>query len=105
MRIGELVLACVTLVACSSGTTSSGADGGGDCNAIADEIRDAAIKRGYDGNKDGMPDGQGVCADTDAQIQKDFATACARVKACTMGTRRGTTGFGALALALGILVA
>jgi hypothetical protein len=49
-------------------------------DSVAAEIRTAAIKRGYDGNGDGVPDAIGVCGSTNAAIQKDFGSACATLK-------------------------
>jgi hypothetical protein len=45
-------------------------------DSVARSIRDAAIKRGYDGNKDGIPDASGVCTDQTPAIKKDFTDAC-----------------------------
>jgi hypothetical protein len=45
-------------------------------DAVAAEIRAAAIKRGYDGDHNGVPDAKGVCSDTNAQIHADFNSAC-----------------------------
>ena len=73
MRILAIALACSTVVACSSGTTSSQTQS--DCDAIANAIRDAASKRGINST--------GVCTSTDPMTQKDFAKACADLKACT----------------------
>jgi hypothetical protein len=64
------------LGACSSGSSSGGGGGGGRCDAKAEEIRVAAEKRGLDA-------GAGVCDDTTPAVQKDFAAACADLKACT----------------------
>lgn len=64
-------------VGCSSGTSS------GDCASIRNEIHDAAIKRGYDGDKNGIPDDKGICEDTTTPgIQRDFANACAKLRSC-----------------------
>jgi len=76
----------VLLAGCASGTSSSSSGtssaDGGRCDTIAEEIRQAAIKRGYDGDGDGIPDAKGVCESTNATIQTDFAKACADLKAC-----------------------
>jgi len=47
---------------------------------VAREIRDAAVKRGYDGDNDGTPDAKGVCGSSNATIQKDFGNACTTLK-------------------------
>jgi hypothetical protein len=49
-------------------------------DSVAREIRDAAVKRGYDGDKNGVPDAKGVCTDTTPSIQKDFSNACATLQ-------------------------
>ncbi len=49
-------------------------------NSVAGEIRDAAIRRSYDGDGDGRPDAKGVCNDTSAAVVKDFGNACATLK-------------------------
>lgn len=49
-------------------------------DTVATEIRSAAIKRGYDGDGDGVPDAKGVCGSTNATIQKDFGNACTTLK-------------------------
>lgn len=49
-------------------------------DSVAREIRDAAVKRGYDGDKNGVPDAKGVCSDSSAAIQKDFSNACTTLK-------------------------
>ena len=72
------VAVCV-IVGCSGKSSSA------DCGAIEDEIRAAAIKRGYDGDGDGVPDAKGVCGSTNAAVQKDFASACERLRACNAG--------------------
>ena len=77
MKIAPLLFLFV--VACSSGSGSSSLDGGSSgptskCNAVAEDIRQAATKRGYVGSD--------VCADTTPAIQKDFANACANLAAC-----------------------
>jgi hypothetical protein len=49
-------------------------------DTVANEIRSAAIKRGYDGDGDGVPDAKGVCGSSNATIQKDFGNACNTLK-------------------------
>lgn len=49
-------------------------------DTVAGEIRNAAIKRGYDGDGDGVPDAKGVCGSSDATIQRDFGNACTTLK-------------------------
>lgn len=49
-------------------------------DTVATEIRNAAIKRGYDGDGDGTPDARGVCGSSDPTIQRDFGTACTTLK-------------------------
>lgn len=49
-------------------------------DTVATEIRNAAIKRGYDGDGDGVPDAKGVCGSSSADIQRDFGNACATLK-------------------------
>jgi hypothetical protein len=56
------------------------ADSQSKADSVAREIRDAAVKRGYDGDNNGVPDAKGVCTDTNATIQKDFSNACATLK-------------------------
>jgi hypothetical protein len=56
------------------------ADSQSKADSVAREIRDAAVKRGYDGDKNGVPDAKGVCTDTTPAIQKDFSNACATLK-------------------------
>jgi hypothetical protein len=75
MNLALVVALACGVAACSSGSSS-------DCSGVAEEIRQAAIKRGYDGDGDGQPDAKGVCGSTNPTIQKDFANACARLKAC-----------------------
>ncbi len=65
---------------CSCAGSASGS--GGDCDAIEREIHDAAIRRGYDGNRDGVPDSTGICSDPNATIQRDFGKACADLRNC-----------------------
>lgn len=77
MKVAPLLFAL--LVGCSSGSGSSSLDGGpsgpsSKCDAIAEDIRQAASKRGYAGAD--------VCADTTPAIQKDFSPACANLAAC-----------------------
>ncbi len=77
MKVAPLFF--VLLLGCSSGSGSSSLDGGSSgpsskCDAIAEDIRQAATKRGYAGAD--------VCADTMPAIQKDFASACANLAAC-----------------------
>jgi hypothetical protein len=77
MKVAPLLF--VLLLGCSSGSGSTSLDGGSSgssskCDAIADDIRQAATKRGYSGSD--------VCADTTPAIQKDFASACANLAAC-----------------------
>ncbi len=45
-------------------------------DSVAGEIRTAAIKRGYDGDHNGIPDAKGICSDTNPQIVLDFSSAC-----------------------------
>ncbi len=49
-------------------------------DTVATEIRDAAIRRRYDGDGDGVPDAKGVCGSTNAGVQKDFGSACATLQ-------------------------
>lgn len=49
-------------------------------DSVAKEIRDAAVKRGYDGDANGSPDAKGVCNDTNPTIVKDFGGACKTLK-------------------------
>lgn len=56
------------------------ADSQSKADTVAAEIRSAAIKRGYDGDGDGVPDAKGVCGSTNPTIQKDFGNACATLK-------------------------
>jgi hypothetical protein len=56
------------------------ADSQSKADTVATEIRTAAIKRGYDGDGDGVPDAKGVCGSTNPTIQKDFANACATLQ-------------------------
>lgn len=56
------------------------ADAQSKANSVAGEIRSAAIKRSYDGDKNGIPDGKGVCSDTDPTIHDAFGNACATLK-------------------------
>lgn len=77
MKVAPLLFLFV--VGCSSGSGSSSLDGGTSgsssrCDAVAEDIRQAATKRGYVGSD--------VCADTTPAIQKDFASACASLAAC-----------------------
>lgn len=77
MKVAPLLFLFV--VGCSSGSGSSSLDGGTSgsssrCDAVAEDIRQAAAKRGYVGSD--------VCADTTPAIQKDFASACASLAAC-----------------------
>jgi hypothetical protein len=69
----------------SAETPSGGSETLDNCDVMARKIRSAAIQRGYDGNGDGQPDGQDVCASTNPTIQKDFARACASLRECTGG--------------------
>ncbi len=45
-------------------------------DSVAGEIRNAAIKRGYDGDRNGVPDAKGVCSDPNPTIHADFNKAC-----------------------------
>jgi hypothetical protein len=45
-------------------------------DSVAAEIRTAAIKRGYDGDHNGVPDAKGICTDSNPQIRADFNSAC-----------------------------
>jgi hypothetical protein len=45
-------------------------------DSVAGEIRNAAIKRGYDGDHNGVPDAKGVCSDPTPTIHADFNNAC-----------------------------
>jgi hypothetical protein len=45
-------------------------------DSVAAEIRNAAIKRGYDGDHNGVPDAKGVCSDPTPTIRADFSSAC-----------------------------
>jgi hypothetical protein len=49
-------------------------------DSVAKEIRDAAVKRGYDGDGDGRADAKGVCNDPNSTIQRDFGNACSTLK-------------------------
>ncbi len=68
-----LALGAALLSACASGSGNSQSD----CDKIAAEIRDAANKRGVSS--------VGICSSTNPAIQKDFASACAQLKACNGG--------------------
>ena len=77
MKVAPLLL--LFLFGCSAGSGSTALDGGSSgssprCDAIADDIRQAANKRGYGGSD--------ACADPTPAIQKDFASACANLAAC-----------------------
>lgn len=52
------------------------ADSQSKADSVASEIRAAAIKRGYDGDHNGVPDAIGICSDTNPQIHADFNSAC-----------------------------
>lgn len=56
------------------------ADSQSKADSVADEIRDAAIRRGYDGDGDGTPDAKGVCGSSNPTIQRDFANACGTLR-------------------------
>ena len=79
-----LVVVLLGLLACTAGTSSSGSSGpSSECQKITSEVRDAAVKLGYDGDRDGVPDDKVICEDKDPTIQKDFQVACAeRLRAC-----------------------
>ncbi len=65
----------LVLLACSSRSKA-------DCDKIEQEIRDAAIRRGFDGDNDGVPDAKGVCGSVNEQIKKDFSAACTDLVEC-----------------------
>ncbi len=66
----------VVVLGCSSSSSKA------DCDKVAEEIRLAAIKRGYDGDGDGTPDAKGVCQSKDPAVQRDFANACRTLNDC-----------------------
>ena len=74
MKTAALALGLL-LVACSGRTRA-------DCDSIEQEIRDGAIKRGYDGDGDGAPDAKGVCGSVNESIKKDFSAICADLVEC-----------------------
>lgn len=60
------------------------ADAQSKADSVAAEIRTAAIKRGYDGDHNGIPDAKGVCSDTNPQIHADFSLDVpGKTSACT----------------------
>ncbi len=74
MSLRALLVAPLAFVlACSSGTAQSS---GGDCDAIAESIRNAASQRQPPLNP------QGVCNSTDPAVRKDFAKACQALADC-----------------------
>ncbi len=77
-----MVKVAATLFLLSLSACGSGSSDGARCGPLAEEIRRAAIQRGYDGDKDGQPDAMGICTSTDPVIQRDFGKACADLKTC-----------------------
>jgi hypothetical protein len=73
MKVALLLV--VLLVGCSSGSSGSSAStSSGTCDGKAEEIRQAAQKRGLTV--------EDVCEDKTPAVQKEFGAACAELAAC-----------------------
>jgi hypothetical protein len=81
MQIRTLVLLAVVLVACGGASTTDVESGDG-CDAAIRAVRDRAVRMGYDGDGDGVPDAKGVCDDSSVVIRRDFGADCDRLARC-----------------------